>query len=119
MRRMTNCTVKSQVFVRAPTCSLLSAEIMGIAYALEHARRTLRNSAQVHVATTCRATLGAIERGQRAKAGREAVQKVAEVIVEMESVGHKVTLFLVPQDKDAGPDGALRIERLPFQEEAR
>jgi ribonuclease HI len=97
--RMTTGIVKQQAIAETQTCSLVSAELKAILYALEHARDTLRKTAHVYVATTSREALSAIEKGQTVGCGREVVHKIADAVLEMESVGHRVTVFLVPSDR--------------------
>jgi ribonuclease HI len=97
--RMTTGTVKQQAMAETLTCSPVSAELTAILYALEHARDTLRKTAHVYAATTSKEALAAIEKGQRVGCGREVMHKIAETVLEMESVGHRVTVFLVPCDK--------------------
>lgn len=97
--RMTTGTVKQQAIAEASTCSLISAELTGILYALEHARDILRKTAHVYVATTSREALTAIQKGHKVKSGREVCRKIADAFLEMESVGHRVTVFLAPGDK--------------------
>jgi hypothetical protein len=53
----------------------------------------------IHVATTSREAPSAIEKGHNVRCGREVVPKIADAVLEMESVGHRVTVFLVPYDK--------------------
>lgn len=96
---MTTCTVKQQAMAEASTCSLISAELTAILNALEHARDTLRKTAHVYIATTNREALIAIEKGQKVRCGREVVHKIAGAVLEMENVGHRVIVFLVPCDK--------------------
>jgi ribonuclease HI len=50
--RMTTGIVKQQAIAETQTCSLASAELKAILYALEHARDTLRKIAHVYVTTT-------------------------------------------------------------------
>ena len=64
--------------------------LTAIRYAIEHARDTLRKSAHVYVATTNIEALLAIEKGEKVRCGREVVHKIADAILEMESVGHRV-----------------------------
>jgi ribonuclease HI len=97
--RMTTGTVKQQAVAETKTCSLISAELTAILYALEHARDTLRKTAHVYVATKSKEALSAIAKGHKVGCGREVVHKIADAVLEMESVGHKVTVFLVPCDK--------------------
>ncbi|KAL1581903.1 hypothetical protein WHR41_09480 [Cladosporium halotolerans] len=97
--RMTTGAVKQQAIAETSTCSLVSAELTAILYALEHARDTLRKTAHVYVATTSREALSAIEKGHNVGCGREVVPKIADAVLEMEGVGHRVTVFLVPGDK--------------------
>jgi ribonuclease HI len=97
--RMTTGTVKQQAIAETSTCSLVNAELTAILYALQHARDTLRKTAHVYIATTSREALSAIEKGHKVGGGREVVPKVANAVLEMESVGHRVTVFLVPCDK--------------------
>ena len=97
--RMTTGMVKQQAIADTQTCSLISAELTAILYALEHARDTLRKTAHVYVATKSKEALSAIEKGHKVGCGREVVHKTADAVLEMESVGHKVTVFLVPCDK--------------------
>jgi hypothetical protein len=110
--RMLTGTVKQQGIAETSTCSLVSAELTVILYALKHARETLRKTAHVYVAITSREALSAIEKGQRVGCGREVVHKVADTVLEMESVGHRVTVHLVPCDKGirgvAGAEQAVR-----------
>ena len=98
--QMTTGIVKQQAIAETQTCSLISAELKAILYALEHARDTLRKKAHVYVATMSREALSAIEKGHKVGYGREVVLKIADAVLEMESVGHRVTAFLVPYDKD-------------------
>jgi hypothetical protein len=86
--RMTTGTVKQQAMAETLTCSPVSAELTAMLYALEHARDTLRKTAHVYVATTSREALAAIEKGHRVGCGREVVHKIADAVLEMESVGH-------------------------------
>jgi hypothetical protein len=51
-----------QDFASATTCSLASAELTAILYALEHGMDTLRKTAHIYVATTSRDALSAIEK---------------------------------------------------------
>lgn len=97
--RMTNGTVNRQAMAETSTCSPVSAELTAILYAIEHARDTLRKTAHVYVATTSKEALSAMEKGQKVRCGREVVHKIADALLEMESVGHRVTVFLVPCDK--------------------
>lgn len=97
--RMTTGIVKHQVLAESSTCSPVSAELTAILYAIEHARDTLRKSAHVYMATTSREALSAIEKGQKVRCGREVVRKIADAVLEMGSVGHRVTVFPVPADK--------------------
>lgn len=90
---------KQQAIPETSTCSPVSAELTAILYAVEHARDTLRKTAHVYVATTSREALSAIEKGQRGRCGREVVHKIADAVLEMESVGHRVRAFLVPGDE--------------------
>lgn len=60
---------------------------------------TLRKTAHVYVAARSREALSVIEKGQRVGCGREVVHKIADAVLEMESVGHRVTVFLVPSDR--------------------
>ena len=83
----------------ASTCLLVSAELIAILYALEHARDTLRKTTHVHVATTSREVLLAIEKGQKVGCEREVVHKIADAVLEMEGIGYRVTVFLVSSDK--------------------
>jgi ribonuclease HI len=94
--RMMTGTVEQQAITETSTCSLVTAELTSILYALEHARDTLRKTAQVYVATTSREALPAIEKGHKVGCGRELVPKVADTVLKMKSVGHRVTVFLVP-----------------------
>ena len=70
------------MIAEASSCSLVSAELYAILYALEHARGTLRKTAHVYVATTSREPLSAIEKGHRVWCGREIVHKIADTILE-------------------------------------
>jgi hypothetical protein len=70
-----------------------------VLYALQHARDTLRKTAHVYVATTSGEAPSSIEKGHKVGGGREVVPKVADAVLEMESVGRRVTVFLVPCDK--------------------
>lgn len=97
--RMTTGMVKQQAMAKAFTCSAISAELTAILYALEHAKDTLRKTAHVYVAITSIEALSAIEKGQKVRCGREVVHKIADAVLEMESAGHRVTVFLVPCDK--------------------
>lgn len=63
--RMTTGTIKQKAIAEVSTCSLVSAELTVILYALEHARDTLRKTAHVHAAATSRASLSAIEKGHQ------------------------------------------------------
>jgi ribonuclease HI len=69
--RMTTCTVKQQAIAETSTCSLVTAELTAMLYALEHARDTLCKTAHVYVATTSREALSAIEKGHKVGYGRE------------------------------------------------
>jgi hypothetical protein len=46
-----------------------------------------------------REALVAIEKGHKVGCGREVVSKVADAVLEMESVGHRVTVFFIPGDR--------------------
>jgi hypothetical protein len=59
----------------------------------------LRKTAHTYVAKISRAALSAIEKGYEVGRRREVVPKVADVVLERESVGHRVTVFLVFCDK--------------------
>lgn len=96
---MTTGTVKQRAMAEISTCSHVSAELTAILYAIGHARDTLRKTAHVYVATTSKEALSAIEKGQKVRCGREVVHKIADAVLEMESVGHRVTVFQVPSDK--------------------
>lgn len=96
---MTTGTVKQQAMAETQTCSLASAELTAILYALEHARDTLRKTAHVYVATTSKEALSAMEEGQRVGCGRKVVHEIADAVREMESVDHRVTIFLAPWDR--------------------
>jgi len=98
--RITTDTVRKQAIAETSTCSLVGAELTAILYALGHAKNTLRKTATVYVATTSREALSAIEKGHKVNCGREVVHKIADAILEMEDFGHRVTVFLVPGDKD-------------------
>jgi hypothetical protein len=74
----------------------VSAELTAALHALEHLRDTFPKTAHVYVATRSREALSAIEKGHKVRRGREVVHKIADAILEMESVGHRVTVFLVP-----------------------
>ena len=93
-------TVKQQAMAETLTCSPVSAELTAILYALKHARGTLRKTAYVYVATTSKDALSAIDKGHKVGCGREVVHKIADVVLAMQSVGHRVTVFLGPCDKD-------------------
>lgn len=80
-------------------CRNSGAELTALLYALEEARDTLRKTARVYVATTSKEALSAIEQGQKVKCGREVVPKIADAILERESVGCLATVSLVPDDK--------------------
>lgn len=114
---MTTGTVKQQAIAETPTCSLISV------YALEHARDTLRKTAHGYVATKSKEALSAIENGQRVGGGGEVVPKFADAVLEMESVGHRVTVFLVPCDRGvrgvAEAKKAARAVRSVFMERCR
>jgi ribonuclease HI len=97
--RMTTGTVKQQAIAETSTCSPVSAELTAIRYAIEHARDTLRKTTHVYVATTSKEALPAIKKGQKVRCGREVVHEIVDAVLEMESVGHQVTVFLVPCDK--------------------
>jgi hypothetical protein len=58
-----------------------------------------RKTVHIYAATASRAALSAIEKGYEVERGREVVPKVAVVVLERESVGHQVTVFLVFCDK--------------------
>lgn len=94
--KMTTGTVKQQAIAETPECSLISAELTTILYALEHAGDTLRKTAYVYVATKSKEALSGIEKWQRVGYGREVVPNFADAVLEMKSVGHRVTVFLVP-----------------------
>ena len=96
---MTTGTVKMQAIAETQTRSRINAELTAILYALEHARDSLRKTAHVYVATTSGEALSAIEKGQRMGCGREVVPKTADAVLEMQSVGHRVMVCLVPYDK--------------------
>ncbi|GAB7336447.1 hypothetical protein MBLNU13_g09741t1 [Cladosporium sp. NU13] len=96
---MTTGTLKQQAMAETLMCSPVSAELTAILYALEHARDTLRKTAHIYIATTSKEALSAIEKGHRVGCGREVVHKITDAVLEMESVGHRVTVFLVPSDK--------------------
>jgi ribonuclease HI len=97
--RMTTGTVKQQAMAETSTCSPVSAELTAILYALGHARDMLRKTAHVYVATTSKEVLSAIEKGHKMGCGREVVLKIADAVLEIESVGHKAKVFLVPRDR--------------------
>lgn len=97
--RMTTGVVQQETIGWSSTCSLLNADLTGIWYALQHARRTIRKSAHVYVATANRGALIAIQKGHDATSGGETRHKVAETVLELESVGHRVTMFWVPFDR--------------------
>ena len=78
---------------------MLNPELIGILYALKHARRTIRKSAHVHVATMSRNALETIQKGHGAIRGRAVLHCVANTIGDLGSVGHRVTIFLVPADR--------------------
>lgn len=90
--RMTTGTVKQQAIADTQTCLLVSSGLNAILYALEHARDTLRKTAHVYVATTSREALSAIEKEHKVRRGREEVPKIADAVLGMESVGHRVTV---------------------------
>jgi hypothetical protein len=74
--------------------------------------QTLRKTAHVCVASTSREALSAIEKGQKVRCGREVVHKIADAVLEMEGVGHRVTVFLAPGDKSiCGVSEAKRAAR--------
>ena len=97
--RMTTDTVKRQAIPETSRCSLVSAELNAILYAIEHSKNTLRETVHVYVATTSREALSAIEKGHMVGYGRGVVRKLADALLESESVGHRVTVFLVPCDR--------------------
>lgn len=96
---MTTSTVKQQAVAETSTCSLASAELTAILYALEYARKTLPIPARVYVGTTSREALLAIRKGHKVGRRRGRVLKIAEVVLEMEEVGHRGTVLLGPSDK--------------------
>lgn len=73
-------TVKQQAIAETQTCSLISAELTAILYALEHASDTLRKTSPVYVATKSKEALSATEKGQRVGYRREAVPKMADAV---------------------------------------
>jgi hypothetical protein len=81
--------------MEALTCSLLRAELTAILYAFEHARDILRSTANVCIAIKGRDTLSVTKKRHRIRYRREVSSKVANAVLEMESVGHRVTSFLV------------------------
>ena len=93
---MTTGTVKQQAIAETPKCSLISAELTTILYALERAGDTLRKTAYVYIATKSKEALSGIEKWQRVGSGREVVPNFADAVLEMKSVGPRVTVFLVP-----------------------
>jgi len=88
--RMTTGTVRQETIGWASTCSTLNAQLRGILYALQHARRTIGKTAHVYVATASREALTAIQEGQVGRKGRETLHKVADGIRDLESVDHQV-----------------------------
>jgi len=68
---ITSGTVKQQMIAETFTCSVVTAELTAMMYALERARDTLRKTAHVYVATTSREALSAIEKGHKVGGGRE------------------------------------------------
>lgn len=96
--RMTTGTVKQQATAETSTCSPVSAELTAIPYVLKHARDSIRKTAHVY-ATTNKEALSAIEKGHRVGRGRKVVDKIADAVLEIESVGCRVTVLLVPADK--------------------
>jgi ribonuclease HI len=97
--RMTTGTVKQQAIAETSTCSLTGAELTAILYALEHARDTVCKTAHVYVATSSREALSAFGKGHKVGCGRQVVPKIADSVLEMDGVGYRVTVFLVPSDK--------------------
>ena len=97
--RMTTGTVKQQAIAETSTYSPVCVELTAILYALEHARDTLRKTAHVYVANTNKEALSAIEKGHTSERGREVAHKIADAVLKIESVGHRVTVLLVPADK--------------------
>jgi len=79
---------------------MLNADLTVLWYALQHARKTIRKSAHVYVATANRDALAAIRKGVHATAGRETLHKLAEAVLDLYGVGHRVTIFLVPGDRN-------------------
>lgn len=96
---MTTGKVKQQAMAEISICLPVSTELTAMRYAIEHTRDTLRKSAHVYVATTSREALSAIEKGQKVRCGRKVVHKIADAVLEMDSVGYRVTVLLVPSDK--------------------
>jgi ribonuclease HI len=84
--RMITGTVKQQAMSEISTCSLASAELTAIFYALEHVMGTLCETAHVYVATTSREALSAIEKGHKVGCRREVVHKIVDAVLEMEGV---------------------------------
>lgn len=65
--RMETGTVKQQAIAWSSTCSLESAELTAIRYALQHARETLRKMVHVYIATTSREALATIEKATKSR----------------------------------------------------
>ena len=97
--RTTSGVVQQETIGRSSTCSILNAELTGIRSALQHARRTIRKSARVYVATASRDAFMTIRKGLHATVGRETLHTVADTILELESVGHRVSVFLIPDGR--------------------
>jgi hypothetical protein len=109
-------TVKQQAIGETSTCSLVSDELTAMLCVLEHARKILRKTAYVYVATTSREALSAIEKAHKVICGRKNVHKPADAVLEMESVDHRVTIFLVPGDK--GIHGVAEAKKKRLQEQS-
>jgi hypothetical protein len=98
--RMTTGVIRQETIGWTSTCSMLSAELMGIQYALLHARNTIRKAAHIYVATTSRDALTAIRQDREATKGQETLHKIADAVRDLERVDHRVTIFLVPWDRN-------------------
>jgi hypothetical protein len=95
--RTPTSTVKQQAIA---TTSFANAELTAVAYAFVHTSDTLRKTARVYVATTSRDVLSTVEGGHKVGCGRGVGHKIAEAVLEMENIGHRMKVFFGPGEKD-------------------
>lgn len=62
---------------------------------LEHAKDRLRKAAHASSAKMSREASSAIDMEHKVRCEREVVHKIADAVLEMESVGYRVTIILV------------------------